>query len=168
MEMLNINCLENTIKVYDSAYSYLPHEEEVLVASLVATQANKLKVIFPNVALQTNGYDCGLYAIANATALAFGRNPSTQTYIPKLMRFHLYKCLENKQLELFPITSSKPKRKPHKKEFDVPLYCLCHMPDTRTLYIYCDICGNEYHPQCVGFDVSISDTTEFTCPKCLE
>ena len=64
----NINCLENTIKVYDSAYSDLPHEEEVLVASLVATQANKLKCIFPNVALQTNGYDCGLYAIANATA----------------------------------------------------------------------------------------------------
>ena len=34
------------------------------------------------------------------------------------------------------------------------------MPDTQTLYIYCDICANKYHPQCFGFNVSISDTTE--------
>ena len=29
------------------------------------------------------------------------------------------------------------------------------MPDTHTLYIYCDTCGWEYHPRCVGLDLSI-------------
>ena len=109
----------------------------------MATIANKLKVIFLNVALQTNGYDCGLY----------GRAPTTQTYIPRLMRSHLYKCLENKHIEQFRNTNSKPKRKQHRNLFDAPLLCLCHMSDTRTLYIiYCGTCGNEYHPQCVGFN----------------
>ena len=51
----NINCLENTVKVYDSAYGDLPHEEEMIAASLVSTTSNDLRVLFPNVALQTNG-----------------------------------------------------------------------------------------------------------------
>ena len=46
----NINCMANTIKVYDSAYSDLPHEEELTSVSLVAVTADKLQVIFPNVA----------------------------------------------------------------------------------------------------------------------
>ena len=114
LTLSNINCLENTIKVYDSAHSGLSHEEELTIASLVATTVNKLQVIFLNVALQTNGYDCGLYTIAKASALRFGRDPTTQTHISRMMRSHLYKCLENKHLKPFPITNSKPKRKQHR------------------------------------------------------
>ena len=77
--------MENTTKGYNSAYSGMPHEEELTTASLVAVTADKLQFIFPNVALQTNGYDCGLYAVANATALAYGRDPTTQVYIPRLL-----------------------------------------------------------------------------------
>ena len=82
--------MANTIKVYDSAYSDLRHEEELTTVSLVAVTTDKLQVIFPNVALQTNGYNCGLYVVANATALAYGTDPKTQVYIPRLMRSHLY------------------------------------------------------------------------------
>ena len=164
----NINCLENTVKVYDSAYGDLPHKEEIIVASLVST-SNELWVIFPNVALQTNRYDCGLYAIANATALAHGIDPKTQIFIPRLMRESTCtNVLEEKHLGPFPVTISKSRRKPIKNEVEVTLYCLCPMPDTWTMYIYCDTCGNEYHPQCVGICHSITDTTEFTCPKCTD
>ena len=166
----NINCLENMVKVYDSAYRGLPHEEEMIVASLVSITCNELQVIFPNVALQTNGYNCGLYAIANATALAHGIDPKTQIFIPRLMREHQYKCIEEKHLGPFPVTISQSRRNPIKKDVEIPLNCLCRMPDTRTMYmyIYCDTCGNEYHPQCVGICHSITDTTEFTCPKCTD
>ena len=114
LTLSKINCLENTIKAYDSAHSGLSHEEELTIASLVATTANKLQVIFPNVALQTNGYDCGLYTIAKASALGFGRDSTTQTYISRMMRSHLYKCSANKHLKPFTITNSKPKRKQHR------------------------------------------------------
>ena len=43
--------MENTIKIYDSAYCDLPHEEELTVASLVAVTSDRLQVIFPNVLL---------------------------------------------------------------------------------------------------------------------
>ena len=35
------------------------------------------------------------------------------------------------------------------------------MPDTRTVYINCDTCDWEYHPQCVGFETFIISGTEF-------
>lgn len=76
--MSNINCLQDEVCFYDSSFDDLPHVEEQVVASLVSVKSSKLKVKFPKVAMQTNGNDCGLYAIANATALAFGRDPSAQ------------------------------------------------------------------------------------------
>ena len=131
----NISCMTNTIKVNDSACSDLPHEEELTIVSLVAVTADTQQVIFPNVVLQTNRCVCGLYAVANATALAYIKDPKTQVYIPRLMRSHLYKCLENSHLEPFPIISRKVKRKPHRNGVDLPLFCFCRMPDTHTLYI---------------------------------
>ena len=82
MTVSNINCLDTLIKVYESAYRDLLHEKELTVASLAATKASKLQDIFPNVALKTNRYDCGLY----------GRDPTTQTCNPSMMRPQLYKC----------------------------------------------------------------------------
>ena len=43
---------------------------------------------------QSGGADCGLYAIGNATALAFGLNPSQITFDQSVLRSHLIKCME--------------------------------------------------------------------------
>ena len=41
------------------------------------------------------GYvDCGVFAIANATAIAHGVNPETVKFMQPLMRKHLMNCLE--------------------------------------------------------------------------
>ena len=105
----NINCLQDEVCVYDSSFCDLPHVEELVVARLVQ-------------------------AIANATALAFGRDPSTQVHSPRLMREHLIKCLENRHLEPFSVTKgSKSRRKTIKTVLEVPLNCTCKMSDTRTL-----------------------------------
>ena len=163
----NINCLQDEVCVYDSSFDDLPHVEELVVASLVQANSNKLKVKFPKVAMQVNGNDCGLYAIANATALAFGRDPSTQVYIPRLMREHLIKCLENRHLEPFSVTKgSKSRRKITKTVLEIPLYCTCKMPDTRTLYVICDLCSMEYHPECIGLDGQFTDSMPFICQQC--
>ena len=130
----NINCLENTVKVYDSAYRGLPQEEEMIVASLVSITCNELWVIFPNVALQTNEYNCGLYAIANATALAHGIDPKTQIFIPRLMREHLYKCIEEKHLGPFPVTISQSRRNPIKKDVELPLSHAWHADNVYILW----------------------------------
>ena len=70
-----------------------------------------LKAKFINVYMQTNGNDCGLYAIANATALAFGRDPSKEQYIPSKLRKHLIQCLEDKEMKPFPTAKGTSKRR---------------------------------------------------------
>ena len=52
---------------------------------------------------QTNSYDCGLFAIANATAIVFGENPIYHHFSVHAMRDHLIKCYENKEMYPFPI-----------------------------------------------------------------
>ena len=71
-----VNCLNDEIMVYDSAFDDLPLDEQIVISELVGTDSNVLKVKFADIQLQRNSYDCGLYGIANATALANGRYPA--------------------------------------------------------------------------------------------
>ena len=51
---------------------------------------------------QKGNKDCGLFAIAMATAIAFGNDPSRQSFCQDLMRAHLVDCLKNEQFSMFP------------------------------------------------------------------
>ena len=165
--MSNIKCMQDEVTVYESSYSDLPNAQAEIVASLIKPVGNLIKVKMSNVYLQINGYDCGLYAIANATALAYGRDPSTQSYVPRMMRQHLIGCFENRNIKPFPTATGK-RRKSIKKVIDLPVYCICKMPDTHTVYVYCDNCSNEYHPECVGLKGSIHESLAFLCPNCKD
>ncbi len=50
---------------------------------------------------QVSAEDCGLFAIAIATSIANGEDPSMKEYYQGMMRMHLSKCFLNKHLELF-------------------------------------------------------------------
>ena len=163
----NINCMEDEVGIYDSAFDDLPHNEQLVVSSLAKTEKKILKAKFSNVYMQTNGNDCGLYAIANATALAFGRDPSKEQYIPNKLREHLIQCLENKEMRPFPTAKGTSKRrKAIKKTENLQLYCVCKMPDTHTNYFLCDKCSDEYHPECLGLDMLQHKDRSFICPAC--
>ena len=80
---------------------------------------------------QKNGVDCGLFSIAFATTLAFGRDPSTVNYDVALLRAYLIKCFDNNLIEEFPITKKRViKCKPYTSI--VELYCVCRMHYWRT------------------------------------
>ena len=163
----NIKCMQDEVTVYDSSYSDLSDAQAEIVASLIRPVGNLIKVKMSNVYLQINGYDCGLYAIDNATSLAYGRDPSTQSYVPRMMRQHLIGCFENRNIKPFPTATGK-RRKSIKKVIDLPVYCICKMPDTHTVYVYCDNCSNEYHPECVGLKGSIHESLAFICSNCTD
>ena len=46
--------------------------------------------------------DCGVFAIAFATSLAFGKNPEELQFDQEKLRSHLIYCLEQKCFEEFP------------------------------------------------------------------
>ena len=142
----NLGCQSNEVRIFDSAFDNIPYLEEQVIAKLINTKENEL------VMQQTNGNDCGLFAIANAITLCLGLNPCDLNYKVREMRGHLIKCLENKELKMFPVHGRRQLRKKTgvKKVLTTELFCICKMPDTHTLYVYCDQCGREYHPVCIG------------------
>ena len=64
--------------VYDSLYSTLSLHIQKQIAALLHTTARKIKVNMMD--LQAGTSDCGLFAIASATALAHGIQPGSFSF----------------------------------------------------------------------------------------
>ena len=61
-----------------------------------------MQIAFPAVQIQRGGSDCGLFALAFATSLCEGENPSRISYIQHELRDHLFGCLESGVISTFP------------------------------------------------------------------
>lgn len=94
-----INSVNNKVYVYDSVYSSLDQETEAVVLNLF--QGSLLPVQMAETQKQDGGCDCGLFAIAVATALAFHQDAKTLTFEQTLMRPHLIQCFEKRELTPF-------------------------------------------------------------------
>ena len=110
---------------------------------------------------QQSGYrDCGLFAIAFATEICRGQDPSKSLFIQTQMRGHLFKCitkgnmmpfpqfLKEEQATLPPLMTLRPKANTR----NVKVYCVCRMPDhyDRKM-IECEECEQWFHYSCMGF-----------------
>ena len=90
------------VLVYDSAYTRWSDKAVSCVRKQFRCSPSNI-TIQKNVQKQQGGSECGLYAIANATSLAYGKDPVSMTYIESTMR-ELLHCLFEMKLELFPST----------------------------------------------------------------
>ena len=99
----NVGC-KDIVLVYDSVYSNLDRETEDVICNLFqATESLPIKIEVKNCQKQVGGMDCGIYSIANITAIAFNEDPSKIKYRQVEMRSHLAICLKNNHFTLFPI-----------------------------------------------------------------
>ena len=92
-----ISCQPGKIKVYDSLHN------DVDIATknkLEKTFARKLQYIVPRVQKQKGTKDCGLFAVAVATNLAYGIK--TFKFDQDQMRRHLCACFEASEMTIFP------------------------------------------------------------------
>ena len=98
-----VGCTLNQVKVYDSLFTYCDKETESILFSLFQwNKSSKLVITVSRSQKQKGTVDCGLFAIANATAIAHGKNPSKLRYKQEVMRAHLIDCFNNKNMSLFP------------------------------------------------------------------
>ena len=102
---------EGTVNLYDSlnATTISANLSEQIQA-LYFKRAGSGSVSLIPVQKQPNVTDCGLYAIANTTSLAYGEAPEKNLYDEKEMRDHLLSCFEAMVLIPFP-TKSRSRRK---------------------------------------------------------
>ena len=59
---------------------------------------------FPFQQNQSNTADCGVFAIAYATAICYGQDPEKLLFNTSRMRNHLCNCLEDQNIWQFPAT----------------------------------------------------------------
>jgi len=64
------------VKVYDSLYQFCDKELKLTIESLFQYNSNKPVIKVTQSQRQKGSTDCGVFALANATAIAFGVNPS--------------------------------------------------------------------------------------------
>ena len=147
----------NEIKIYDSAFTSMSFPTQQVVCQLLRDgppkRNDKILLKFMDCAYQNNSGDCGLYAIANAVAEAFGTDPTTQDYDTELMRGHLIHCFEQNEFSLFP-ARSRNSTFPDGVRYSayLKIYCTCQMPEDGK-YVICDKCNIWYHPECEGLDI---------------
>ena len=114
----------SVVRVYNSKYQYLTTSTELQLASLVNTPEPRITLEFVDVQKQCGSSDCGVYAVAFATALSLGQDPGTLHFAESEMRRHLFNMLKEKKLKMFPVT--KKKRSVRVTEGDpILIYCRC-------------------------------------------
>lgn len=103
---LTVNINDGTVHVYDSVCDTLDEDTKSIISAMFhSTQFHHAKLVVPT-QKQKGGRDCGLFSIANITAIAFNLDPTTITFDQTIMREHLVQCMEKHALMPFPTKDS--------------------------------------------------------------
>ena len=86
------NCSLGEVKVYNSFFYYCDEETNCIIANLFQCGPSKVAIKLAHSQKQKGCSDCGLFAIAFATAVAYGINPSKLKLKQEAMRPHLINC----------------------------------------------------------------------------
>ena len=126
---------------------------------------------------QTDGFNCGVFAIANATSLLLQGNLSNSNFDVTKMRPHLKMMLKTKTLTLFPTSRSKRTNTQFQntRDVDVPVYCTCRMPWHDKLrakpgkgMVECCTCFEWFHKDCDNIPKAATQSvrTNWNCSTC--
>ena len=151
--------------VYDSKHHSLSATTKWLLSKLLHTQNEILKIQIANVITQSGDNDCGVFSAAYCTALAYTQDPSGIVFNQSMMRQHLVKCLEQKQVVPFPQMRTRRPGRP--LTITINIYCYCRMPDDGSTMVQCDGCGGWYHLKCIIVGKHAIRKTWF-CKLCTE
>ena len=137
------------LSIYDSMYPSVGSYTKKQIAAIVCSEENKITLNLMNVQLQAGGSDCGLFAIAFATALANNVNPCNCCFKQDAMRDHLRHSLESGKLTMFPMLKNWMPRKAVRCVEVIDIYCSCRMPEVPPM-VECSKCKLWYHVKCVS------------------
>jgi hypothetical protein len=155
---------------------------EIQMAQIYGKTKKSIKVRKPKVQQQTNGSDCGVFAIAFLVEFCVNglENIHRTSFDIAAMRYHLATCFESHVFKPFPKMPSRVSKrneaKPNQPNVDkmpqqlpvqIDLLCPCGMPNVYDDMVGCD--GSHclygwYHKCCVGL---VSEPAVWTCQSCL-
>jgi hypothetical protein len=98
-----IGCEEGIVNIYDSLYSSVSGTTQSSIDRIFSL--TDIIYIVPSIKKQNGAKDCGLFAIAVSTYLAFGRDPNAITshhFEQSRLRSHLLSCIQQNYMSEFP------------------------------------------------------------------
>ena len=167
----NIHCDVGHVNIYDSMFTNkLSLATKQQICSFWKSGSSVATFRIVNMQRQYNTKDCGLFAIATATDLAHKKDPLLSKWDMPKMREHLVGCFENKKMSCFPIKEKRilpPPVQLYFKEIREKLYCICHMPNDKTIpMICCDQCNKWFHNSCMQLDKRVAQNFMWKCGLC--
>jgi hypothetical protein len=170
----NKACSDGTVRYYDSLNRVPNNFIKKQVAALASYDTVNMNIERMSVSKQTNGFDCGVMAIAFVTCLLFEQDPVNVRFDMSKMRPHLLTCLEHGRVTPFPVLSYRAVRMPVLGICSDELFCTCRQVfvDGDDQMIECSVCRVWYHPTCEGLSDSVfkklsRKNSKFTCSQCL-
>ncbi|KAE8602183.1 hypothetical protein XENTR_v10013901 [Xenopus tropicalis] len=136
-----------------------------LYAPLFVGEHQIIDVFFKCTQKQHGPNDCGLFAVANAVALAEGVELANIEFFQEDMRADLIKCLGTGQMTVFPHKLCKVLI----KKIQMTRFCSCHIYKPKQNMIECSKCKLWFHFQCVKMqkeDKCVTTNKEFYCDNC--
>ena len=90
------NPVSGAVKLYDSSLALgVSTSIEMSASNMLRYPRSSISIKLMNSNIQPNTNDCGVYAIAFAVSLAFGKEPAYLHFENSKMRFHLLNCLHS-------------------------------------------------------------------------
>ena len=178
-------CVANTLPnkmtnqnhfIYDSLCGKKLNRDTIeQISSYSFCSNDELSMNIMPVQQQRNGTDCGLFAIAFATSLAYGDDPTELLYDDNQLCRHLLYCLKKENMERFPSKPPKTRAIRCKKQVDaVELFCSCRKPwkegevDNRFDMAQCFTCAEWFHRLCERIPARIfnKEKSVWNCNSC--
>ena len=97
-----VNSRSNEVKVFDSIFVSLDRETKQVLLNLFGHDKAEPKLKLLKSQKQSGSKDCRLFAVAYATSIAFGKDPTKKILYQDKMRTHLVDCLQKGHMSLFP------------------------------------------------------------------
>ena len=158
--------------MYDSMFTGRNSESlDLQLAMLYAKRTTQLRLTIASMQQQRGGSDCGLFALAVVTAIAFGKDPSILFWRQCNMRGHLVECFRTERITQFPTIETKDLQSKMTRNLEtdyfVKLYCLCKLPKfVSKQMVQCQSCSNWFHKPCVEYLDVRGKIDSFFCDLC--
>ena len=154
----------SAVSYYDSAYNKLSVTTQQTIATLLSPSNGQVTVNIMDIAKQKGCTDCGLYAIAVATALAHKIDPVTLVFRQDEMRSHLQECFEKQKLQPFPILKTRRPKLSCISTVVIYICLICRSVDDGSKMVYCEECKNWFHDSCIS---EYNEDIDWYCSNCL-
>ena len=169
---------KDEVSVYDSMGGNLSKDTVHVIARMVKYEDKELMVKLIPLQHETNGNDCGLFALAFASDFAEGIDPSEPYYDKKALRNHLLQCFRNNKINQFLQEDMSVKSKPSKivcKVYEV--FCICKdvffeedvEKEPENFMAECSKCEEWYHRKCevISKEVFVKPNAPWECSFCI-